>query len=644
MCGIAGLFSPDEPSRMFDRSVLLRMTDAVTHRGPDEAGMHVEPGVAFGHRRLAIIDVAGGQQPIFNEDETVVLVFNGEIYNFRELAAELQAAGHVFRTRSDAEVIVHAWEQWGAASVRRFRGMFALALWDRNQRTLFLARDRLGIKPLFYAWLADGSLAFGSELKCLAPLPDLDRRIDDRAVEDFFAYGYIPDPRTIYRGALKLPPACTLVCRMGQEQRSSRPTPQPYWDVHFEPDARITMDEASAELRARLAEAVRIRMISEVPLGAFLSGGVDSSAVVASMAGLGADPLKTCSIAFNVASHDESDYAAMVAAQYRTDHQVEQVRSDDFSLIERLVDLYDEPYADSSALPTWRVCQLARQRVTVALSGDGGDETFGGYRRYRLHRMEEKWRASLPATMRRMIFGPLGEIYPKLDWMPRVFRGKTTFQALARDSVDAYFHTISVLRDEERRALYSSDFRHRLGGYEAVEVLRRHALQAPTDQALALIQYLDYKTYLPGDINTKVDRASMAHALEVRVPFLDHTLIEWAARLPEALKLAGGEGKRVLKKAFEPLLPHEILYRQKMGFAVPLADWFRGPLNETARQALTGERMGGSGFFDPGTLQRIYTEHTSGRRDWGSAIWSLICFDRFLARQETMTVAETVAA
>ena len=641
MCGIAGLFSPSSNApRAFDRGLVTRMTDAIVHRGPDEGGLHLEPHVALGHRRLSIIDIATGQQPLFNEDGTVAVVFNGEIYNFQELVPELQALGHVFHTHSDTEVIVHAWEQWGERCVERFRGMFAFALWDRNRRTLFLARDRLGVKPLFYGWLADGSFAFGSELKCLTLLPGFDRSIDDFAVEDYFAYGYIPDPRTIHRGALKLPPACTLSYRVGEP----RPEPRSYWDVRFEADRPTSLEDACAELRERLAESVRIRMVSEVPLGAFLSGGVDSSAVVAAMAGLSTDPVKTCSIAFDVASHDESGYAAMVAQRYRTDHQVEQVKSDDFSLLERLVDLYDEPYADSSALPTYRVCQLARKRVTVALSGDGGDETFGGYRRYKLHTMEEKLRGTLPLGLRRLVFGPLGQIYPKLDWMPRVFRGKTTFQALARDSVDAYFHTVSVMSNEARQALYSPEFRRRLGGYNAVEVLRQHARTAPTDQPLALVQYLDYKTYLPGDINTKVDRASMAHSLEVREPLMDHPLVEWAATLPERLKLAGGEGKLVLKKALEPMLPDEILYRQKMGFAVPLAKWFRGPLNATAKATLTGDRLAGSGLFDPATLARMYDEHTTGRRDWSSAIWSLLCFDRFLERETGAGMDRRLAA
>ncbi|NJD11245.1 MAG: amidotransferase 1, exosortase A system-associated, partial [Gemmatimonadetes bacterium] len=563
-------------------------------------------------------------------------VFNGEIYNFQELAAELQAAGHVFRTHSDTEVIVHGWEQWGEDCVKRFRGMFAFALWDRNRKTLFLARDRLGVKPLFYGWLRDGSLAFGSELKCLTVLPGFERAIDDHAVEDYFAYGYIPDPRTIYRAAFKLPPAHTLSYRVGD----AAPKPVQYWDVAFEPDARITLEDACAELRVRLEDSVRMRLVSEVPLGAFLSGGVDSSAVVAAMAASSREAVKTCSIAFDVAAYDESRYAALVAERYGTDHYVEQVRSDDFSLIDRLVNLYDEPFADSSALPTYRVCELARKRVTVALSGDGGDETFGGYRRYRLHLMEERLRAMLPLGARRALFGPLGALYPKLDWMPRVFRGKTTFQALARDAVQAYFHTVSVLRDDERARLYSPEFKRRLGGYSGLEVLREHARTAPTDQPLALIQYLDYKTYLPGDINTKVDRASMAHSLEVREPLMDHPLVEWAARLPQSLKIGSGESKLVLKRATEPWLPHDVLYREKMGFAVPLANWFRGPLKSRVEATVTGERLMDCGLFSPDRLRQMAQEHGSGRRDWSAGLWALQCFDGFLARADATAAPE----
>ncbi len=621
MCGLAGLFTPaaDSP-RLHDRALLKRMTDAIAHRGPDEEGFHLEPHVALGHRRLSIIDLATGQQPLFNEDGTVAVVFNGEIYNHRELALELAACGHALRTRSDTEVIVHAWEQWGADCVRRFRGMFAFALWDRRQRTLFMARDRLGVKPLFWTQLADGTVAFGSELKCLTLLPGFDATRCDYAVEDYFAFGYIPDPRTIYRHAHKLAPAHTLTWRVGERE----PRINAYWDLRFEPDERIDAQEAARQLRERLTEAVRIRMVAEVPLGAFLSGGVDSSVVVATMAGLSAQPVKTCSIGFDVAAFDESRYAQQVAQRYRTDHQTEVVGADQPELIDRLAGLFDEPFADSSALPTWRVCQLARQRVTVALSGDGGDETFGGYRRYRLHLMEERLRGALPAGLRRAVFGPLGRWYPKLDWLPRPLRARTTLQALARDPVQAYFHSVSVLRDEERLAMYSPEFRRRLGGYNAIEVFRRHAANAPTDQPLSLVQYLDCKTYLPGDINTKVDRASMAHSLEVREPLMDHELVEWAATLPQRLRATPSQGKILLKAAYADALPHELLHRPKMGFAVPLATWFRQGLQPVAA---SGEMLAGT--VAGGTARAFYDEHRSGRRDRSAALWLLGAMSRF---------------
>ena len=624
MCGITGIFDSRAPRRP-DEALLRRMNDIQFHRGPDEGSVHVEPHVGFGHRRLSIIDVATGQQPLFNEDHSVVVVFNGEIYNFQALAAELEAAGHVFRTRSDTEVIVHGWEQWGEACVERFRGMFAFALWDRNRQTLFMARDRLGVKPLHYAVLSDGQLLFGSELKTIVAHPGFGRELDDRAIEDYFAFGYIPDPRTIYRGAAKLSPAHTLTWRVGERA----PRVRRYWDVNFEPDAGITLDDACAQLREKLTESVKLRMISEVPLGAFLSGGVDSSAVVAAMAGLSDSPVKTCSIGFDVASFNESEFAQRVAERYNTDHYTETVRIDDFGLIDRLASLYDEPYADSSAIPTYRVCELARKRVTVALSGDGGDETFGGYRRYKFHVREQALRDRLPAGLRQMLFGTLGRVYPKFDSMPRMFRARATFQALARDAVEAYCHSVSIVRDDDRATLFSPEFRRRLGGYRARDVFAAHALRAPADDPLSLIQYLDYQTYLPGDINTKVDRASMAHSLEVREPLMDHELVEWAARLPSSLKLSGGEGKLVLKKAMEPLLPHDVLYRPKMGFAVPLVDWFRGPLRGEVQRVLKGEALAATGIFDPRALSRIADEHLSGQRDRSAMIWSLLMFERF---------------
>ncbi|MEC5397656.1 XrtA/PEP-CTERM system amidotransferase [Uliginosibacterium sp. H1] len=639
MCGIAGLFDL-RGRRDFPRDLVERMNTVQFHRGPDEGGFHFEPGVALAHRRLSIIDLSTGQQPLANEDGSVIVVFNGEIYNFQELVPELQALGHVFRTHSDTEVIVHAWEQWGEDCVRRFRGMFAFALWDRNRDTLFLARDRLGVKPLFYALLADGQFLFGSELKVLMAHPSLPREIEPQAIEEYFALGYVPEPRSIYKAALKLPPGHTLTLRRGQPMPATRE----YWDVRFTLSNPMSMEDACDELLARLRESVRLRMIAEVPLGAFLSGGVDSSAVVATMAGISATPVNTCSISFDDPAYDEGAYAREVAQRYGTNHFVETVASDDFDLIDTLARLYDEPYADSSAMPTYRVCQLARKRVTVALSGDGGDEAMGGYRRYRLHAMEERARNMLPLSLRRPLFGTLGKLYPKADWAPRVFRAKTTFEGLSRDAVEGYFHSVSILRDPMRARLFSSSLKKELAGYNAVEVFRHHAARAGTDDALALVQYIDMKTYLVGDINTKVDRASMAHSLEVREPLMDHPLVEWLATLPSSLKLQGQQGKLLFKRALEPQLSQEILYRPKMGFAVPLSRWFRGPLRERVRNSLLGDTLAGSGLFDRSYLEHLVSAHQAGTRDYSAPIWTLLMFEAFLAQSQGIATAPELAA
>ncbi len=624
MCGIAGIFDT-QSKREIDQALLARMNQAQHHRGPDETGLHAEPGVGLAHKRLSIIDLSSGHQPLFNEDGSVVVVFNGEIYNFVELMPELQALGHTFRTHCDTEVIVHAWEQWGEKCVERFRGMFAFALWDRNKQTLFMARDRMGVKPLYYALLDDGQLIFGSELKVLTAHPGLKREIDPYAVEDYFAYGYVPEPRTIYKQALKLPPAHTLTIKRGMQLSP----PKAYWDLRFDASNTLSEGDAQQELIDRLRESVKIRLMSEVPLGAFLSGGVDSSAVVAMMAELNKEPVNTCSIAFNDKAYNETEFAKMVADRYHTNHHVETVDTDDYDLIDTLAALYDEPYADSSAIPTYRVCQLAKKRVTVALSGDGGDESLGGYRRYRWHMNEERIRGLLPQNLRGPLFGFLGNIYPKADWAPRVLRAKTTLQALARDSVSAYFHSVSTVGDGLRARIFSPAFKASLQGYRAVEVLRGHAKNAP-EHALSAIQYLDFKTYLVGDINTKVDRASMAHALEVREPLMDHKFVEWIATLSPNLKLKGQEGKYIFKKALEPHLPDDVLYRPKMGFAVPLARWFRGPLRDRIRAAVKSQALGDTGFFDMETLNQLASEHISGMSDHSTALWTVLMFDAFL--------------
>jgi asparagine synthase (glutamine-hydrolysing) len=626
MCGLAGIFDSRD-RRPIDRDLLTAMTDRLSHRGPDGAGFYVAEGIGLGHRRLSIIDLAGGHQPLFNEDHSVMVVYNGEIYNFRELASQLRALGHQFRTVCDTEVVVHAWEQWGPDCVKRFRGMFAFALWDSNSKTLFLARDRLGIKPLYYAELSDGRVIFGSEMKALLCDPALERRFDTQAIEDYFAFGYVPDPKSIYASVRKLPPAHTLVWKRG----APTPRPQQYWEIEFHANSRLSEENACNELRERMSEAVRMHLVSDVPLGAFLSGGVDSSSVVSMMAEHSSTPVNTCSIGFDVSGFDEAQYAELVAKHLKTDHHTRQVTANSFELIEDISGFYDEPFADSSAMPTYQVCRLAREKVTVALSGDGGDEAFAGYRRYRWHHYEELVRGALPRQVRQPVFSLLGQIYPKLDWAPRPLRAKSTLQALARDSVEGYFHSVSILGDRLRRRLYSKRMLQDLQGYHPRNILEKVINDAPVEHHLDRVQYADMKTYLPGDILTKVDRASMATSLEVRVPLLDHELLEWVATLPPAFRLRGREGKYLLKKAMEGGLPREILYRDKMGFSVPLANWFRGPLRESARRRLTEGELDHCGLFDVNFIRRLLDDHCSGVSDHSAAIWALLMFESFLS-------------
>ncbi|EGV28493.1 exosortase 1 system-associated amidotransferase 1 [Thiorhodococcus drewsii AZ1] len=627
MCGISGIFDQFQASRI-DEALLTRMSSALEHRGPDGSGHHVEPGVGLAHRRLAIIDVEGGAQPLYNEDGSVVVVYNGEIYNFVELMSELTAAGHVFKTRCDTEVIVHAWEEWGEACLSRFRGMFAIALWDRRQQLLFLARDRLGIKPLHYAMLADGRLLFGSEIKSLLVCPELSRELDPCAVEEFFAFGYVADPRSIFAAVKKVPAGHYVLARRGQRELSA---PVEYWDIHFDEVHSGSPEAIAAELRERLMEAVRIRLIAEVPLGAFLSGGVDSSAVVAMMAQISEHPVNTCAIGSTDPRFDERAFAQRTAVRYGTHHHEKVVSPDDFELIDLLGPMYDEPFADSSAMPTYRVCELARQQVTVCLSGDGGDESFAGYRRHRWHLYEERGRALLPLWARSPLFGLAARLYPKADWAPRILRARSTFQALSKDSTEGYFESVAILPDQLRHSLLSDQLKCDLQGYRAVDVLRRHADRAPA-HPLSRARYLDLKTYLAGDILTKVDRASMAHSLEVRVPILDHKLLEWVGGIPPRMLLQGGEGKAIFKQAMHRDLDAEILYRRKQGFSIPLAAWLRGPLRSKARRLVLSSAMLDSRLFERSKLRWILDQHESGMRDFSPVIWSLLMFASFQAR------------
>jgi len=636
MCGITGFihFSATNTTNdsIVDQKLLAEMNQAQFHRGPDEGGEYIDEHVALGHRRLSIIDLSSGQQPMASDDGEYVLIFNGEVYNFKQTRVELEALGHTFHSHSDTEVILHAYMQWGPACVDKLQGMFTFAIWHKTQQSLFISRDRLGIKPLFYAMI-DGTLYFASELKSITLLPGLSKKIDAKAIEQYFALGYAAEPHTIYQDVAKLPPGHNLTIKVGD----SSPTIEKYWDVSYAQQVEMSEEVYLEEMVDQFKSAVDSHMNADVPLGSFLSGGVDSSAVVAMMSKIGdetsgdnsAKPVTTCSIGFDVKDYNETDFARMVAKDYKTDHHENIVASDDFELVDLLAGLYDEPYADSSAMPTYRVCQLAREKVTVCLSGDGADELLAGYRRYSLMMNEEKVRSILPYSIRKPVFGTLGKLYPKMDWAPQFLRAKTTFQSLAMDTAEGYFHGVSLLNNAQRKALFSDELYQELKGYTALEVFREHEENFEGNDPLSLIQYLDIKTYLVGDILTKVDRASMAHSLEVRVPFLDHKFVEWTAKIPTDLKIKNGCGKYILKKAMEPHLPHDVLYRKKMGFRVPLSEWFKGPLKQKLRDSLLSEEMRSSGLFNMKTIEIWLDDHQSGRKEYSAPLWTLLMFASF---------------
>jgi asparagine synthase (glutamine-hydrolysing) len=625
MCGIAGLFDP-RGQREIERKLLKHMADTMVHRGPDGEGFYAAPGIGLGHRRLAIIDLAGGAQPMFNETGTVAVVANCEIFNFVALREELAGLGHHFASRCDTEVIVHAWEQWGADCVARFVGQYAIGLWDATRETLFLARDRMGEKPLYYGMVGDGLVAFGSELKALLAHPSCRRDIDEQAVDDYFAYGYVPEPKTIYRGLLKLPAGHVLEWRRGAAQ----PEPRAYWRPRFSADGPRDLGEAAEGLRKILGDAVESQLVADVPLGAFLSGGIDSSSIVALMAERCRDPVETFTIGFAQQELDESRAAAMVAERFHTKHVLRRVDPDSFDLIDRVARCYDEPFADASALPTLQVARVAREQVTVALSGDGGDELFAGYRRYGFHTAEERVRGLLPLALRRKLFGALAAVYPPLAGAPRMLRARSTFEELSLDSAEGYFKNVALLADTARRPLYSAALRRRLGDYRPSALLARHLAESGTDDALAQAQYADMKTWLPGQMLTKVDRASMAASLEVRVPMLDYRLVEFSASLPAALKRRGAAGKLVLKQAMSEQLPQSLLRRPKQGFVLPIAAWFRNQLASRVEQIVTGPVLGDTGLFDAAYLGRLVGEHRTGRADHGRTLWALLMFDAFL--------------
>ncbi len=626
MCGIAGWFdlSGERPPQT---RLVEAMTNAIAHRGPDGDGFHFSPGVGLGHRRLAIIDLNTGAQPMYNASRSVCIVFNGEIYNYRELRSELEARGRRFSTSSDTEVVIQSWEEWQEKGLERLRGMFALALYDQKAGTLFLARDRLGEKPLYYAELNDGSLIFGSELKALLVHPALRREIDPCAVEEYFALGYIAEPRTIYRTVKRLAAGCYLLAKRGQALSA----PRTYWDA-LPKTERATPAQLEDTLIEKLGAATKAQLVADVPVGAFLSGGTDSSGTTALMAKASANPIHCFTIGFEDSRFDETRYARMVAERYGARHEIEVATGDDLESVHLLAGIFDEPFGDSSALPTYLLARLAARKVKVALSGDGGDELFAGYRRYGFHVREEAIRRMLPASARALLFGLPARVYPQLDWAPRFFRARHTLEELGASTSDGYFMNVSVIEDRDRLALYAKSMRNGLGDYRASEVVRTWMARAPSQDALTIAQYVDVKTWLPSDILTKVDRAAMASSLEVRVPMLDHEFVDWALGLPESLKLSGGDGKVIFKRALERLLPKDVLYRPKQGFSVPLADWFRGNFGRAFETVLARSAVSElAEFVDIGTVKSLLAQHRSGTRDHSRTLWLVWMFERFLA-------------
>ena len=625
MCGIAGIFHY-ETVKPVDPKRVEAMTNALAHRGPDGTGVWTAPGVGLGHRRLSIIDLAGSPQPMHSADGRAVIVFNGEIYNYRELRRELEQGGAQFRTDGDTETILAAWQKWGPRCLERLDGMFAFALYDCATRQLFLARDRLGVKPLYIAELPGSALAFASELKGLLANPLLRRTIDRLAIEDFMTWGYVPDHRAILRGVRKLPAGHYQLLEHGRTPAS----PVQWWDVSFAERSRGSQQDHSAELLHLMREGVTSRMVADVPLGAFLSGGVDSSSVVALMSEASAQPVTSCSIGFDVAGVDETAHARKVAELFGTDHHERIVSADQFDEIDRIAGIFDEPFADASALPTLRVCELAREHVTVALSGDGADEALAGYRRQLFHAREEQARAVLPHFLREPVFGALGSICPKADWAPRPLRAKATLLSLAQSGEAGYARALAILAPEQRTALYGEAMTRDRGEYRAEQPIEKLMREAPARSGLDRAQYADLKFWLPGDILTKTDRTSMDVGLEAREPLLDHRFIEFAARLPHRQRFRGTTGKWLMKHTMERYLPDDILYRPKQGFVTPIAEWFRGPLADAARSVASSELLVGSGWFARKPLVQLAESHIAGRSDNSRVLWQLLMLERSL--------------
>ncbi|MCF6324174.1 MAG: asparagine synthase (glutamine-hydrolyzing) [Gammaproteobacteria bacterium] len=618
MCGIAGFTRFNHP--MGDIDSLKAMGHAIFHRGPDAGGEYLDDYIGLAHRRLSIIDLSeAGNQPMTSIDKQMVIAFNGEIYNFIELREELEQQGHSFKTHTDTEVILALYQQHGEACLEKLNGMFAFALWDKQRKQLFIARDRIGKKPLYY-FQQDGRFAFASEIKALLELSDIPRDIRLDAVYDFFAYQYIPDPKSIFQHIHKLPPGHHMTINADGIKI------QQYWDISLKHICTASESQLTEELLAITTRCTKRRMMSDVPLGAFLSGGIDSSGIVALMAQLSDTPVKTCSIGFDEKRFNETAFAQIVADQYKTEHHELTVHQNVKDNLEKIVRFFDEPFADPSLVPTYFVSELARQQVTVAIAGDGGDEVFAGYEKYTIDDIENRLRTKFPRWIRKNIFPALANLLARSN-STVCRKGKTLLTSLSLEPAMGFYLSNAQIDDRHWNALVKPTVKQKLNNYHPSKLTTDVYESSDGQDHLAKILYTDMKTYLPGGILVKVDRMSMANSLEVRAPLLDKEVIEFSSTLPSNLKFNKGEKKYILKEAFKPLLPDDILYRKKMGFSVPLASWLRGELKELTEDYLFRKSNGGiQQFFNMDVVKELWSQHQNAKMDHSNLLWSMLMF------------------
>lgn len=618
MCGIAGFTQFNHTEG--DVEALKVMGNSIFHRGPDAGGEYLDEDVGLAHRRLSIIDLSeAGNQPMYSDDDHLVMVFNGEIYNFLDLRAELQQQGHTFRTSTDSEVILKLYQRDAEKCLDSLNGMFAFAIWDKHKRQLFIARDRIGKKPLYYLDY-ENRFAFASEIKAILTLQDVPRDIRIDALYDFFAYQYVPDPKSIFQHIHKLPPGHYMtVNTQGIDV-------QQYWDVSFKQVQTTDEEHYKQQLHEKLTECTKRRMVSDVPLGAFLSGGVDSSGVVAMMAENSANTVKTCSIGFDEEQFNETEFARIVAEQYHTEHHEFTVHQNVAQSLEHIVSFFDEPFADPSLVPTYFVSELARQQVTVAIAGDGGDEVFAGYEKYSIDAIENNLRSKFPNWLRTNIFPSLAKLFGKFHFT-LARKANSLLTSLSCDPAMGFYLSNSQITDQHWQGLIQQNWQQKLAGYHPSKLTLDAYHRADGQDHLAKILYTDMKTYLPGGILVKVDRMSMANSLEVRAPILDKEVLELAASFPSDIKFKNGEKKHILKETFKPLLPDDILYRKKMGFSVPLASWFRDEIKAIAERFLFSENQGLKRFFNLSYVQTLWDQHQSETADHSALLWSLLMFE-----------------